>query len=311
MSFLPLALVLLSAALFAVSLLELAPLRRWAVQRRLSELQSFTPGVVAADMRSSVTRTLLDQIATILHRLGGRANPREEIRQRLMQAGFRHVQMVTIYRGASLAVGAIFATTFVLIGFAGGGAGRAIFFGVYGGLVGLIAPRWYLARRISRRQLELTRALPDALDLLVVCVEAGLGLNQALQRVSQEIGMLSPVLAHELNTVNLEIRAGSPRLEAIKALGERTGLDDLKSLAAMLVQTERFGTPVADALRAHASGLRVSRRQRAEEAAAKTTIKLLFPLVLFIFPPLYIVILGPAILMMLRTMSAGGPLGGP
>jgi tight adherence protein C len=174
---------------------------------------------------------------------------------------------------------------------------------VYGALAGWLAPRFYINRRVAARHRELQRALPDALDLLVVCVEAGLGLNNALQRVAQEIGGVSRALAQELLVVNLEIRAGAPRLEALKNLGERTGLDDLRSLVAMLVQTERFGTPVADALRSYADSLRVKRRQRAEEAAAKTTIKLLFPLVFFIFPPLYIVILGPAVLMMIRSMS--------
>ncbi len=138
------------------------------------------------------------------------------------------------------------------------------------------------------------KALPDALDLLVVCVEAGLGLNHSLRRVAHEIGAVSPALAQELTTVNLEIRAGAPRLEAIKNLGERTGLDDLRALAAMLVQTERFGTSIAQALRVHADSLRVKRQFQAEERAQKASVKLIFPLVLFIFPGIFVVLVGPA-----------------
>jgi tight adherence protein C len=149
----------------------------------------------------------------------------------------------------------------------------------------------------------LQRALPDSLDLLVVCVEAGLGLNQALVRVSEEIEHVSTVMSDELVLTNLEIRAGTPRDEALRNLGERTGLGDLKSLTAMLIQTDRFGTSVATALRVHSDTMRTKRRQRAEEAAAKTTIKLVFPLVLFIFPAMFVVILGPAVLHILEQMK--------
>jgi tight adherence protein C len=139
-----------------------------------------------------------------------------------------------------------------------------------------------------------------------VCVEAGLGLNQAISRVSEEIERVSPVLADQLALVNLEIRAGTPRDEALRNLGDRTGLQDIKSLMAMLIQTDRFGTSVAQALRTHADTMRTKRRQRAEEAAAKTTIKLVFPLVLFVFPALFVIILGPAVIQILETLSNFG-----
>ena len=139
---------------------------------------------------------------------------------------------------------------------------------------------------------------------MVVCVEAGLGLNQALVRVSEEIERLSPVLSEQLALVNLEIRAGTGREEAFRNMGERTGLDDIKSLMAMLIQTDRFGTSIAQALRVQADTLRTKRRQRAEEAAAKTTIKLVFPLVLFIFPAMFVVILGPALIQIFETLGS-------
>jgi tight adherence protein C len=138
---------------------------------------------------------------------------------------------------------------------------------------------------------------------MVVCVEAGLGLNQALQRVAEEITLISPVLGEQLGLVNLEIRAGTSREEALRAFGMRTDLDDAKSLATVLIQTDRFGTSVAQALRTHADTLRTKRRQRVEEASAKTAIKMLFPLVFCIFPALFIVILGPGILSALKTLG--------
>jgi tight adherence protein C len=297
-------LTLVSTALGAVSFAELTPQRRRVLLRKLAELQAYDPMAPVTQTTGAMEewrRTAL----RFLRRLGSRGDsPRESIRSRLLQAGYRHPQMEAIYRGAAMAgigVGAVLGLLVAMV--AHGSAPSVIVITLYGAIVGWLAPRFYVSRRVGARQRDLQRALPDALDLLVVCVEAGLGLNNALQRVSQEIGTVSAALASELQMVNLEIRAGAPRLEALKNLGERTGLDDLRSLAAMLVQTERFGTPVADALRSYADSLRTKRRQRSEEAAAKTTIKLLFPLVLFIFPPLYIVILGPAVLMMIRSMS--------
>jgi tight adherence protein C len=164
-------------------------------------------------------------------------------------------------------------------------------------------PLLRIKRRARKRAHAIETAMPDALDLLVVCVEAGLGLNQALVRVSEEIERLSPVLSEQLALVNLEIRAGTPRDEAFRNMGDRTGLDDIRSLMAMLIQTDRFGTSVATALRVHADTMRTKRRQRAEEAAAKTTIKLVFPLVLFIFPAMFVVILGSAIIQIYEALG--------
>jgi tight adherence protein C len=139
--------------------------------------------------------------------------------------------------------------------------------------------------------------------MLVICVEAGLGLNQALVRVSDEVETMSPILAEELQIVNLEMRAGTPREDALRNLGERTGVMDLRALATMLIQTDRFGTSIAQALRVHSDTLRTKRRQRAEEAAAKTTIKLVPPLVFFIFPAIFVVVLGPAMLHLINELG--------
>jgi tight adherence protein C len=170
-------------------------------------------------------------------------------------------------------------------------------------LAGYVLPRLALRRLARRRQHRLRLSLPDALDLLVVCVEAGMGLNQAIVKVSEELQRTHPEISEELMLLNLEIRAGRPRAEALRNLGERTGVDDIISLAAMLIQTDKFGTSVARSLRVHSDALRTERVQRAEEAAAKTTIKLIFPLLFCVFPALLVVILGPAFLNLMKIFN--------
>jgi len=157
------------------------------------------------------------------------------------------------------------------------------------------APNLWLRGKIQERQTMIERALPDAMDLMVTCVEAGLGLDAALSRVATEIGRASPVLGEELELTFLEIQAGMPRPEAFRRLADRTGVEDLRSLSAMLIQTEMFGTSVGKALRVHSEGMRIKRMQRAEERAAMVAVKLTIPLVLCVLPSLLAVIMGPAV----------------
>jgi tight adherence protein C len=171
---------------------------------------------------------------------------------------------------------------------------------------GYMAPDIWLSRKVNRRQHRLRLSLPDALDLLVICVEAGLGLDQAILRVAEELKHVHPELSEEMRLVNLEMRLGKTRLEALRALSSRTGVDDIKALVAMLVQTERFGTSVAQSLRVHSDALRIKRRQRAEEQAAKAPVKMVPVLVFFIFPALLVVILGPAVIALSRQLVEGG-----
>ena len=171
------------------------------------------------------------------------------------------------------------------------------------GVLGFLLPDMWLNARVRARQHRLRMGLPDALDLLVICVEVGLGLDQALLRVAQEIQVAHRELSEELQLVNLEMRVGKSRIEALRSLARRTGLDDVKALVAMLVQTERFGTSVAQSLRIHSDELRTRRRQRAEEMSAKTTVKMVPALVLFIFPALILVVLGPAVLTFMRQFA--------
>ena len=170
-------------------------------------------------------------------------------------------------------------------------------------LAGYLIPDFWLTWKVRSRQRRLRRALPDALDLLVICVEAGLGLELALMKVSQELRITHRELSDEFQLVNLEMRVGRTRIEALHELGRRTGLDDIKSLVAMLVQTERFGTSIAQSLRVYSDDMRIRRRQRAEEMSAKTTVKMVPPLVFFIFPALMVVILGPAVITLIRQLT--------
>lgn len=170
--------------------------------------------------------------------------------------------------------------------------------------VAYMAPDFILDRMIRRRRARIAKSIPDAIDLLVICVDAGLGLDQAMLRVGVELAVSHPEVNQEFLQINREQRAGKPRVAAWESMGERTQLPDIAAFVSMLVQTERFGTPIAKALSTFSDGLRMKRRQRAEEMAAKTTVKMLFPLVLFIFPSMFIVLLGPAVISISRGLAA-------
>jgi tight adherence protein C len=170
------------------------------------------------------------------------------------------------------------------------------------GALGFYAPNLWLSSRVEQRQLLISRALPDTLDLLVTCVEAGLGVEASLARVTQEIHLSAPLLAVELQHTLVEINAGRPRTEAFRRLAERTGLDDLRSLSATFIQTEMFGTSVAQALRIYSASMRIRRTHRAEEKAATVAVKMMVPMILFILPSLLCVILGPAVVRMVHAL---------
>lgn len=171
---------------------------------------------------------------------------------------------------------------------------------------GYYAPDLYVKHQVKVRQEEIFRAFPDALDLMRVCVSAGLGLDAAIARVGKEIELNSPALAEEFRELNLELRAGKSRQEALRSMAERTGVEDVSSLVAMLIQSERFGTSVSESLKVHADSLRTKRKMMAQEAAGKIPVKLTIPMILCIFPGIFIVILGPAIVGLMRV-GAGGP----
>lgn len=230
------------------------------------------------------------------------ADSTSSTRLMLMQAGYRDAKSLTFYTGLRV-FGALLGFGVCLLS----GIGISSPLLLLGGpLLGFILPRFLLKRAIKKRQLRIRLALPDALDLTVICVEAGLGLDQALMRVAQDLDHAHPELSEEFRLVNLEMRAGKPRSEAMRNLAQRTGVDDIRSLVGVLIQTDRFGTSVAQALRIHSDSLRTERRQRAEEQAAKTTIKLVPPLVIFVLVPLFFVVLGPGFIQIFRTFQ-GAP----
>jgi tight adherence protein C len=215
----------------------------------------------------------------------------------LIQAGYRDAKHLTFYYGIRTLLAVV-----GLLGVLATGSYDSLMILVGVPAFGFFIPRFMLKRAIKARQLRITLAMPDALDLTVICVEAGLALDQALMRVGEDLRPAHPDLSDELHLVTLEMRAGKPRAEALHNLAQRTGVDDIRALVATLVQTDRFGTSIAQALRVHSDSLRTERRQRAEEQAAKTTIKMVPPLVVFILPSIIFVTLGPAVIQLIRIL---------
>ena len=273
-------------ALVAGAAMALTPRTSAVVEQRLFEIG----GSAAAAERSSWRQTLIGR----LKRLGEMApkSPAEmsKLQRKLVAAGYRRHEAIWIFLGLRIGVAfAFFAITTLPIFFR-----PNLIISLVAAAIGYLLASMMLGRMASRRQHRIRLSLPDALDLLVVSVEAGLGLDQAIQRVGEELSFAHPELSEELRLINLELRAGVARAEALHNLGHRTGVDDVISLVAMLVQTDKFGTSVAQSLRVHSDTLRTKRRQRAEEAAAKTGVKMVFPLVFCIFPAIWVVTIGPA-----------------
>lgn len=241
---------------------------------------------------------IAQRLATPLNKLlPPSATEARKTQKLLMQAGYRSPEAPVIYRGIHVASMIALPVLSVLINTYFANAFSTVLIGIMISFVmGFFLPPFFLKRSIKKRQRELRWGLADALDLMVVSVEAGLGLNAAMLKVSSELMEVHPAVAMEFELANLEIRVGRDRDEALRNLAERTGVDDLRSLVAMLIQTDKFGTSIAKGLRVFSDSLRTKRRQRAEQEAQKAAVKLLFPLACFLFPTLFIAILGPAIL---------------
>ncbi len=222
--------------------------------------------------------------------------------KRLAQAGIRRRDAPLLLYGVKLALAVVLFLIFTTIGTV---RENPILLVVLPILLGALLPDMWLSRMIQNRKDTLQMALPDALDLAVVCVEAGLGLDQSLIRIGQELKTVYPPLSDELNLYSLEVNAGKKRSDSLRNLGTRTDVDDIKAFAAVLIQTDRFGTSVAQSLRVFADTMRTKRRQRAEEHAAKMNIKMIPPLVFFIFPAIFVVVLGPAVIAIIRYLVPG------
>lgn len=223
---------------------------------------------------------------------------KSRLKSRLVQAGFRQPKAVSWFLATKLIAAFVLPMLVVLPLLLMGMLGEKAVIGVsllsVAGLIGFFGPDIFLQHRIEQRQNTIASSFPDALDMLVVCVEAGLGLDAAINRIASELGHAHPLIAEELQLVSLELRAGKQREAALRGLSDRTAVEEINALTSILVQSEQFGTSIASALREHADGMRLVRIQNAREKAAKLPVKLIFPIMLFIFPALFLVILGPA-----------------
>ncbi len=286
--------IILGVALLFV----LATGARSGLSPRLMQVARVHPAPAETEARTTieVVSSYTKWIAPLRKMLG--LSDDEQAAKQLALAGYRSAAYVDVFYGAKLA-GPLLAA--LVAGFVLRHNVLMWFFII--AVVGFFGPDLWLTRAISQRREKIRLAMPDAIDLLAICMEAGLGMDQALIRVGQELQITYPELSEEFLLINLEQRAGKPRIDAWRGMSERTNLEVVRSFVAMLVQTERFGTPLSKSLGNFADALRTKRRQMAEEMAAKTTIKLVFPLVCFIFPSMFIVLLGPAVISIMQNMK--------
>jgi tight adherence protein C len=297
-------LVFLSVALLSGSLAYAGLERASPVRRRVRDLErdpAMAGSPATAFDRSPADDPIVKKVATFVPR-----SPKEmtKLQRRLALAGLHKPSHLATYMAAELVLPIVFfGLVFLVMGWSG------IIFGVLAAVVGYLVPSLLVDRASRQRQKQIQNGLPDALDLLIVSIEAGLAVDQAILKCSEELQIAYPALAEELRLINVEARAGKPRIECFKNFANRTKVDDVRSLVAMLVQTDRFGTSIAQALRTYAEVSRTKRRQRAEEKAAKIGVKLVFPLVFCLFPAFFIVVLGSGIIKFIEAFGAGGPLG--
>lgn len=294
--------IFLAVAVFAgiALIIFMAVGDRTPAEVRLAQLQSARLNTEESDVWESFrVQDLLSVVTRPLAPFRDWLRSRDdELAYRLSLAGFRRVEDPDTFLSCKLLspiVGVLIATFF--------GSDSFLFMALLFGVAGFFAPDMYLFYRIGKRKIAINKALPDALDLLVICMEAGLGIDQATLRIAKEIEVVYPDLSEELSIIGFEQRAGKPRLDAWRSMSERVDLDTVRQFVAMLVQTDKLGTPIARALSQFADSLRTKRLLMAEEQAAKTTVKLIFPLAIFIFPALFIVLLGPGILTVLKALE--------
>jgi len=293
---LPLLAFLFASLLIAAGAMAFAPGATTAIERRLGEVTG-TP-VKASSDDPGYDRVMIDALKKIGNIAPQSRSEMGKLQARLVAAGYRNHEAITVFfgirLGCALVVFALLASPLIIR--------PNLPVALVGCALGYLVPSMLLGRLAKKRQHKIRLGLPDALDLLVVSVEAGLGLDQAIQRVGTELNFAHPDLSEELRLINLELRAGKARVDALRNFADRTGVDDVQSLVAMLVQTDKFGTSVAQSLRVHSDTVRTKRRQRAEEAAAKTGVKMVFPLVFCIFPAIWVVTIGPAVIKFIEVI---------
>jgi tight adherence protein C len=284
----------------AVGLYWLLTSKSNTANQRLNDLRKDL-SADSPEIKESATERIVQRVAEPVSRIAPpSAAEAQKLQKKLMHAGFRSPNAPIIYRAIQLVclVSIPSITVFVLLAMGRSLSSSIAIISISVG-VGYLLPRSSLDHLTKSRQQRLRWGLADALDLLVISVEAGLGVNAAMVRVSNEMRRVHPEISEEFEMVNLEIRVGREREHALRNLAERTGVEDLRGLCAMLIQADRFGTSIARAIRNYSESLRTKRRQRAEQAAQKAAIKLLFPLAIFLFPTLFIALIGPAMLQLM------------
>jgi tight adherence protein C len=273
------------------------------VAMRLRDLR--TRALAARPVHDDERPSFLLQFLAMLGGFLPADDSKESLQSGLVRAGIRDAAASSVFLGAKVVCAVLGSSGWLGVNFAmARPLGSTLFSGFVAGVVGFYLPTVWLYMKGEARRGQIQQSLPDALDLLVVCVESGLGLNAAIERVGREIALASPSLSDELLMVNQEIRTGLARGEALRRLARRTGVEDVYALTAMMIQADRLGTSIAQSLRAHAESMRTKRRQRAEQMARKAGIKLAFPLVFLIFPALLVVILGPAAIQLMEAIAA-------
>ncbi|HXH13864.1 MAG TPA: type II secretion system F family protein [Alphaproteobacteria bacterium] len=306
--------IIITVSVFFMMLLTVFGISSYASSRtkqkewtqRLRGKEEFAPAAWVQDNSSPEQPRLFKFLGS----LGEAAKPKNvdemsHMRRTLIKAGYRSVDAPLIFFGARLLIAIVLPAVFAVLRTSAlpmlSYMHTMVLF-VLLAVAGFYAPNLWVKMRTQRRQRKITEGFPDALDLMTVCVEAGLGLDAALNQVAAEISMNNQVLGEELKLVNLELRAGQSRQNALRNLSLRTDLEDVNNFTTLLIQTDHFGTSMGQALRVHSDTMRTKRHSRAEEAAAKLPVKLLFPLVFFIFPSMFVVILGPAVIQIIRIL---------
>jgi tight adherence protein C len=283
---------------------------RRVVRDRFKKVSNPPTALIYRDESNDFKKQFLDWISSLgKFAMGGKENKEDasELRQSLIQAGFRHPKGPAIYFGVRILLALLLPVIYLLANAVEGvlTSGNLLFCFLTAGIGFYMVP--HLLKFITyRRQDRIDKALPDVLDLLIVCMEAGLSLQATINRVSEEVKSISLDLYKELQLTNAELRTGINREVALKNLGERTGVQNVKALVGLMIQSDRMGASIVQSLRTHAAFLRVQRGQRAEERAAKLPVKILFPMLLFIFPAIFVVVIGPAIIQISKTSFLGG-----
>jgi tight adherence protein C len=301
-------LVFVAMALFSLGVFFYVDYRkeRWKISRRMKQMS----GIIRSEEFTDVFYKIKDQVVKLVGSLGNLVKPKGEgefsdLRKSLLRAGYRRETASVIFLGIKAFLAMVFFGLSFLMRIwilKSLPPFHFMLFSIILGVTGFYLPNLWLRMMAARREEKILEGFPDALDLMVVCVEAGIGLDAAINRVGEEMKLSNKVLSDEFKLLSLELRAGKQRRDALKNLATRTGLEDVSSLVTLLIQTDRFGTSVAQALRVHSDSMRTRRYQRAEELATKLPVKLVFPLIIFIFPSIFVTVMGPAIIQIFRIL---------